>query len=224
MAVWIDANVLTWPLTQAGGFGVCQTMAITFFLGLGLHYLFEKERAKDRPEFKIETGRIQIFNHCYRPIQREVWFRARVSNTGAPSSVKSWSVQVRFLPNVSFKLTNDQILRPWFIDFTGPQTPFGEADLRTNADVIVTNGHIEGWIGIGLMDVPTMDQYTDQSFNEGGEQFAGIDYIVLSCVDYAGGQASITLSPRRVGGGLWGESNCVVHAVYPPKQTEAPTW
>ena len=112
--------------------------------------------------------------------------------------------------NVGFELANGQVLRPWYTEFTGPDTPYRQADLRTNADIIGTNGHLEGWIGIGLMNVPRMNPpRTDV-------EYAGVDCIVLTCFDYKDNQYSITLSPGVGVGGLWSEDDCVIHDVFAP--------
>lgn len=209
-AILFDAYFLTWPPSPATTLWVPATLAYTAFACAGLHWVFAQERLKTKPRFEINVGRIHVFNHRYRPVQRDIWFLARVSNSGAPSAVKSWNVAVTFLPGVGFELANGQVLRPWYNEFTGPDTPYGQKDLRTNAAIIGTNGHLEGWIGIGLMNVPRMNPPSRDV------QYAGVDRVLLTCLDYNEKQYSITLSPGAAVGGLWSEDDCVIHDVFPP--------
>lgn len=170
-----------WPLTPSSGLLGAGVILVVGFSALALDYALAQERRRFEPNFQIEIIRIFFVNSRVRPVQRDAWLFVRVHNNGGtPSSIRHWRVNISFWPNVGFLLQDGRVLSAW-----GPstiddsRTPDGQPDLRSNSSVISSLGHIQGWIGLGIMDAPVMSVDETQAF-------AGIKSIRLSCCSQTG--------------------------------------
>jgi hypothetical protein len=207
-AIAIDGYFLSWPLTPAGVLWVDMTITwIVFFPALVLDDVSVRERAKSKPQFKIEiTGIIYVFQSRERPIQRDVWLPVRISNEGAPSSIRECSLDISFRPKAGFKLSNGHLLKPHF-SALGSLGPDGKTSVWGDPSVIPHLGQLVGWIGIGIWNAPTIDA--------GGMceecKFAGIDKITVGCCDHSRRWFYLTITSDNVS---WAENNCFIDEVY----------
>lgn len=205
----VYAYVIGWPSDRPTGplwlVGALWFYAVIVFV---LHTrVFEPARRRLRPEFKIELIGAPYIFQSRRPTQRNLWLPIRITNSGAPSSIKDRRINIVFSPNAGFTLPNGTRLPSFFFGEIGALGPDGKRSAWWDTQVIVTNGQLVGWIGIGVLHAPTIDE----GLQCDGCQFAGISELTLSCSDQKNNWVELRISRETVGAT---ENNCLIEEVF----------